>query len=93
MLTATITNNLTVSIGAGTEYHLPAPFDWMTIAGSGTGSALVKSHDLQKIINQTTGFSAADVLQDMVQKGWISVAYAPATHSDVDGVAVGTEAP
>ena len=94
MLTATITNNLTVPIGAGTAYPLPAPFDWMTIAASpATGSAVVKSQDLAcKVINQTSGFTGGDMLQAMIQKGQISVAYAPLTSVDTEGKAVATEA-
>jgi len=95
MLTATITNNLTVAIGAGTVNPLPPPFDWMVIPASSPASAVVKTHDLLRVINQTSGFTSGDMLQAMIQKGTIAVAYVDlgATDVDTEGKAVATEAP
>lgn len=95
MLKATIENKLAVAIGAGTEYPLPEPFAWMAIAAApATGEAVVREQDLFKLVSQTTGFSAGDLLQQMVQKGQVAVTYAVVANDiDLEGKAVGTEAP
>ena len=92
MLTATITNlSSTTAIAAG---DLPAPFNWMTIAASGTGTATCRVQDLVAPAGRLSGFSVGDMLQQLVQMGKITISFANAAatkQADAVGDAVANE--
>lgn len=90
MVTATITNTSGALIGyqeahtANTydstypiyQVVLPVPFDWLTIANSASATAVCQIEDLTKQWIAMNGFSAGDILQQMVQKGQITISFA-----------------
>lgn len=91
MLTATITNTSGDTIVAGS---LPAPFDWAgDIANNGTLVCVVRVQDMDNI-DHLTGFSAADMMQQLVQMGKVTISFAnlaATKRADVDGDAVANE--
>jgi len=96
MLTCTITNVSSVNvIGTGTLWPLPAPFDWFTIAGSGTKAITCRVQDLAgNAGGRLSGFTVADALQRMVQSGLITVSFAnlaATLPADVSGDSISNE--
>lgn len=95
MLTVTITNvSSTDEIGLDTDTPLPAPFNWFTIAASGSKACTCRVADLNAPAGVMSGFTVADMLQQLVQMGTITVAFAnlAATKAaDVGGDAVSNE--
>lgn len=100
MLTVTITNTTSGYIGpgrdatTGEEYvHLPTPFAWATIAASGSKAFVCSVADYEKVDPQyTSGFTVAQILQQMMQKGQITVSVADvAADRDLYGKAVAEE--
>jgi hypothetical protein len=86
MLTATITNVSGEALPAGS---LPGMLSWVgEIANSGSVAVVVNVADLNKVVNQTSGFSLGEMLQQMVQAGKITVTYANVGATDRDNVSV-----
>jgi hypothetical protein len=81
MLTITIGNVSTTDVLAASS--LPAPFQLNgDIAASGTKDFDIQIHDLDKVEDNHSGFTAGDQLQIMRQGGLITVAIVDA--GDVD---------
>ena len=97
MLTLTITNvSAAHSIGAGTDYPMPDPFNQYTIAASGTQAIVCRVQDMSMPAGGTafTGFTVADELQKLVQSNVITVSFANLAATlakDVGGEAVSNE--
>lgn len=72
MLTITLTNVSATTAITGTD--LPPPFNANgDIAASGSKAFVVQVHDLDKVVNNHSGFTAADVLQQWKQDNRITV--------------------
>jgi len=82
MLTVNITNNSGTAIVAG-DGTLPGPFAFMNIADTANADAVVQVADLNRVETNHSGFTAADLLQQLVQKGDIAVAYTDVGATDV----------
>lgn len=86
MLTCTITNTSGAELAAGS---LPGMLNWNpAIANSGTFVVQMLVADLNKVVNQTSGFTLGELLQQLVQKGTITVGYANLGATDRDNVSV-----
>jgi len=106
MVTATVTNlSSTTAIGPQEEnptvypaeiaVTLPGCMSWATIPASGSKDFVLSIADLEASAT-TSGFGGAkvkDVLQDMIQKGQITVVYAAlgATDRETLGKAINVE--
>lgn len=107
MLTLAITNlSSTLYLGGGadgpvgtdpytggtTVVNLPDVLNWVSIAPSGSKSVAIRYQDLEQPALPLSGFTVADMLQQMVQLGQISVSFSAITESaavlDVDGTAL-----
>lgn len=90
MLTVNITNNSGTDIVAG-DGVLPAPFAFMSIADTANADAVIQVHDLDRIEDNHSGFTAGELLQQLVQKELIAVAFTDLGSTDRsvpdDGVA------
>ena len=82
MLTVSITNTSGTDIAAG-DGVLPSPFQFMTIADTATEAAVVQVLDLDKVEDNHSGFTSGDLLQQLVQAGKITVAFADIGATDV----------
>lgn len=90
MLTATITNTSTMTIQPASAAYaagvypipafltLPGCLSWITLAPTASATPIVSVADLE--VSATTGgfgsLRVKDVLQQMIQAGWITVSYA-----------------
>ena len=75
MLTITIGNVSTTDALAASS--LPAPFQLQgDIAASGNQTYVIQVHDLDKVEDNHSGFTAADLLQQMRQANLITVGIA-----------------
>ena len=84
MLTITIGNVSTTDVLAASS--LPAPFQLQgDIAASGNGVFVIQVHDLDKVEDNHSGFTAGDMLQQMRQAGLITVVIADAADSAANG--------
>ena len=84
MLTITIGNVSTTDALAASS--LPAPFQLNgDIAASGNGVFVIQVHDLDKVEDNHSGFTAGDQLQQMRQANLITVAIADAGDDQDNG--------
>lgn len=84
MLTCTITNTSGADIAAGA---LPGVLNWNPlIANSGTFVVIMNVADLNKSVTPHSGFSLGEALQQLVQKGTITVGYANLGSTERDNV-------
>ena len=84
MLTITIGNVSTTDTLAASS--LPAPFQLNgDIAASGNGVFVIQVHDLDKVEDNHSGFTAGDQLQQMRQANLITVAIADAGDDQDNG--------
>ncbi len=96
MLTMTITNvSSTVAIGAGEDIALPSLFNWATIAASGSKAYQIRVSDLvQPEGTPLSGFTVGDALQQMVNRGLITIStanLAATMRADIVGDGVSNE--
>jgi hypothetical protein len=84
MLTINITN--VSSTDALLAADLPAPFNLNgDIAASGNKDFVVQVHDLDKVVDNHSGFTSADILQQMKQGGLLTVNIADVGDSEDNG--------
>jgi phosphatidylethanolamine-binding protein (PEBP) family uncharacterized protein len=84
MLTITIGNVSTTDVLAASS--LPAPFQLQgDIAASGSTAYVIQVHDLDKVEDNHSGFTAGDMLQQMRQANLITVAIADAGDDQDNG--------
>lgn len=88
MLTATIVNT------SGVALTLPGPLSWITIAIGATVTPVINPQDLLKVVDQHSGFTLGEMLQQLKQKGSVTIAYGDlgATSRDHVGTAIATQA-
>lgn len=82
MLTVNITNNSGADIEAG-DGVLPSPFAFMSIADTANADAVVQVHDLDKVQDNHSGFTAGDLLQQLVQAGKVAITFTDVGVTDV----------
>jgi len=82
MLTVSIENTSGVDIVAN-DGVLPGPLKFLDVADTATEDAVVQVHDLDKVEDNHSGFTAGDLLQMLVQQGKIAVTFADVGATDV----------
>ena len=82
MLTVSIENTSGTDIVSG-DGVLPRPFQFMDITNTDTVDAVVQVHDMDRVEDNHSGFTSGDLLQQLVQKGLIVVAFVDVGATDV----------
>ncbi len=86
MLTATITNTSGATLAAGS---LPGMLSWVgSIANNATAVVVLSVSDLNKPVDLTSGFTLGELLQQMIQKGTITVTYVDLGATDRSTVSI-----
>ena len=82
MLTVSIENTSGVDIVAQ-DGVLPGPLKFLDVVDTEAEEAVVQVHDLDRVEDNHSGFTAGDLLQQLVQLGKIKVTFADIGATDV----------
>jgi len=84
MLTINLTNVSSTDVLLAAD--LPAPFNLNgDIAASGNKDFVIQVHDLDKVVDNHSGFTAADILQQMKQNNRFTVTVADLGDNEDNG--------